>query len=89
MVLGDSISDNSIDLKLALRSSSDPFDTKFILCYLNIMVDMDFIAMCYNLMQEKIIKDVCSLGKRQASFKKQKNGSSGTNVTSLAEIADS
>ena len=90
MVPGASISDNSDDSDSALGPSSDPFNTKFILCSLYILVGMALIAMCFNLMQEKVVKGVRSLGKRLASYKKRKNGSSGANVTNpAAEIADS
>ena len=65
MVPGDSISDNG-------EAPSDPFNTKFVLCSLYILVGMALIAMCFNLMQEKVVKGVRSLGKRIANYKKRR-----------------
>ena len=68
----------------------DPFNTKFILSLLYMLVDMALIAMFFNWMQEKVIKGVSSSGERLALYKHRKNGSSGTNVTSPAtQMADS
>ena len=49
------------------QQSSSPFNTKFVLCSLYILIGMALIAMCFNLMQEKVVKGVRSLGKRLAS----------------------
>jgi hypothetical protein len=61
MVPGDSISDDTEELL-----SVAPVNNKFVLCSMYILIGMALIAMCFNLMQEKVIKGVRSLGKRLA-----------------------
>lgn len=39
-------------------------NTKFILCSMYILLGMAVIAMCFNLMQEKVVQGVTSLGKK-------------------------
>lgn len=69
MVPGDALDSSQNDSDQATGEAS-PFNTKFVLCSLYILVGMALIAMCFNLMQEKVIKGVRSLGKRLASRKK-------------------
>lgn len=50
-------------------STVAPVNSKFVLCSAYILIGMALIAMCFNLMQEKVIKGVRSLGRRLASRK--------------------
>ena len=60
------------------EESVGPVNNKFVLCSLYIIIGMALIAMCFNLMQEKVIKGVRSLGKRLArSPKNQSNLQTG------------
>ena len=61
MVPGDAIS------KEEEKATIGGVNNKFVLCSLYIIIGMALIAMCFNLMQEKVIKGVRSLGKRLAS----------------------
>ena len=61
------------------ETSVGPVNNKFVLCSLYIIIGMALIAMCFNLMQEKVIKGVRSLGKRLAS----KSSSAVNNQTNL------
>ena len=73
MVPGDAISDSTDELeeKFSLKSVSTPLNPKFVLCSLYILIGMALIAMCFNLMQEKVIKGVRSLGRRLARSSNQ------------------
>ena len=64
MVPGDAISKDAQD---GDEASVGPVNNKFVLCSMYIIIGMALIAMCFNLMQEKVIKAVRSLGKRLAS----------------------
>ena len=68
MVPGDAISVDEENSEHEHAAAADEvFNTKFVLCSLYILIGMALIAMCFNLMQEKVIKGVRSLGKRLAS----------------------
>ena len=79
MVPGDRIEDSDEDI-FGFSSTNDhsdkterepsPFNKKFVLCSLYILLGMALIAMCFNLMQEKVVRGVRSLGKRLASKNK-------------------
>ena len=64
MVPGDGIEEIS-DGNENLEPS--PFNKKFVLCSLYILLGMALIAMCFNLMQEKVVKGVRSIGRRLKS----------------------
>lgn len=46
-----------------------PVNTKFVLCSMYILIGMALIAMCFNLMQEKVIQGVRSIGKKLSRSK--------------------
>lgn len=77
MVPGDAIANTEEEETLNSPINDDGtakepiVNTKFILCSLYILIGMALIAMCFNLMQEKVIKGVRSLGKRLASKNKK------------------
>ena len=39
-------------------------NTQFLFCYMYILFGMALLAMCFNLMQEKVVQGVISLGKK-------------------------
>ena len=53
-----------------MKLEPSPFNKKFVLCSLYILLGMALIAMCFNLMQEKVVKGFRSLGKRLTSKSK-------------------
>jgi len=69
MVPGDAIEDSTDEDDLTSILEHSVFNEKFVLCSLYILLGMALIAMCFNLMQEKVVKGVRSLGRRLASKK--------------------
>ncbi len=61
-VPGDAVAqDDEVD-----QGGVAPVNTKFVLCSMYILIGMALIAMCFNLMQEKVVKGVRSLGRKLA-----------------------
>jgi len=61
---GDYLPGNTVTQDIGEAKIAGLVDLQFIFCSLYILLGMAVIAMCFNLMQEKVVRGVISLGRK-------------------------